>query len=256
MSGAVTIAALGTLRCGAGLTTVAVPEDIWPAVAVANPALMTMPLTADQRGRISKVAFAKLMKKAREMTAVAIGPGLGQSLDLQRMVEDIVRNLLKPTVIDADALNLLARTKNWMQFDFVAPRILTPHPGEFERLTGISAKGREAQLVAAKELSRIKQLVIVLKGHQTAICCDGDVYFNTTGNPKMAVGGSGDLLTGVILGLLSQGLQPRDAAILGCHLHGLAGDLAATRLHCPSVLPTDLLEELPQAFELTSSARV
>lgn len=250
MSGAITIAALGTLRSGAGLTTVAVPADIWPIVAAANPALMTMPLTADQRGRISKTDLAKLTRKAREMTAIAIGPGLGQSFDLQKMVEEMVHSLPKPLVVDADALNLLAKTQAWMQFHFAAPRILTPHPGEFERLLGVSAKSREAQIKAAKELSKIKHLVIVLKGPQTAICCEGEVVFNSTGNAKMAVGGSGDLLTGIILGLLCQGLSPRDAAVLGCHLHGLSGDLAAAKLHCPSVLPTDLLEALPHAFEL------
>ncbi len=248
MSGAISISALGALRCGTGLTTVATAESCWAAVAASQATLMTMPLPADRRGRISGEAWAKLSSVSKKFTAIAIGPGMGQSLGLRKIVEKAFVEFDCPVILDADALTLLSTNAQWSNLSTKYPRILTPHPGEFERLSGVKSKDRDAQIHAARNLSATGNLVVLLKGNRTAICSQGEVLFNATGNPKMAVGGSGDLLTGMILAFLCQGLSPLDSARLGCHLHGVAGDLAAARLGCPSVLPSDVIEDIPNAF--------
>jgi NAD(P)H-hydrate epimerase len=248
MSGAISIAAMGTLRSGAGLTTVATAETCLSMVTASHPALMTIPLAADRRGRIDRAALARIKRQAASATAVAIGPGMGQSSGLQKLVRELYQTLPIPLVVDADALNLLSRHADWSQWKPPAARILTPHPGEFARLSGVSAKEREAQINSALEYSKNDLLTIVLKGHETVVCRAGEGFKNQTGNPKMAVGGSGDLLTGIILALVCQRMSPLDASRLGCHVHGLAGDFAAAKLGAPSVLATDILEELATAF--------
>jgi len=150
-------------------------------------------------------------------------------------------------VLDADGMNALPQALPRTP-KAAGPRILTPHPGEFERFSRVSSKDRPKQIAAAIAIAKENRIVIVLKGFETVIT-DGDTTtVNRTGNPKMAVGGSGDCLTGIIAALVCQGLQPLAAAQLGTALHGLAGDLAAERLGCPSVLATDLIESLPEAF--------
>ena len=186
-----------------------------------------------------------------EATALAVGPGLGRSDFVTDVVEDICVAHASPLVVDADALFALARAPNDLLSKPGGPRVLTPHPGEFARLTGTrpSASERIEAAAAFAQRDSNKQTIVVLKGHHTVVTDGTRVSVNQTGNPGMATGGSGDVLTGVITGLLCQGLAPFDAARLGVHVHGLAGDLAASELGQVSLIASDLIDYLPHAFQ-------
>jgi NAD(P)H-hydrate epimerase len=251
MSGAAVLCSSAALRGGAGLVTVALPHEILPIVASGNPCYMTAPMPQDDDGRLSGEAWPSLARLVESASAVAVGPGLGQSQGLPALLGSLLEQTAGPLVLDADALNglvgrldLLARR----QASKPAP-VLTPHPGEFGRLTGLStgqvqARRQELALAFAAE----HRLVLVLKGHGTIVTDGRRVFVNPTGNPGMATGGSGDVLTGLIGALLAQGLEPFAAAQLGVYLHGRAGDLARDRLGEVSLIATDLLQELPAAF--------
>jgi NAD(P)H-hydrate epimerase len=173
---------------------------------------------------------------------------MGQTEYLRRLIVQFWSEATLPLVLDADGLNNLAATAGWTQLPSPAPRVLTPHPGEMQRLSGVAMQDREKQKQAAIELARQAKVTIVLKGHRTWVT-DGWKHFeNTTGNPAMASGGSGDVLTGVITALIGQGLDPFSAAVLGVYLHGAAGDIAQAELGGESILATDLIAALPQAF--------
>jgi len=249
MSGAIAMAGLATLRSGAGLVTLAVPEWVQDVVANFSPCFMTCGLS-EANGQLTKTATGDLTTLEEVATAVAVGPGLGRSDFLTDVVEHLSIAQARPTVFDADALFAIAERQKLLD-ESGGWRVLTPHPGEFERLAG--NRPREAERIeAAAALARRdrkKRTVIVLKGHETVVT-DGTWYsLNKTGNPGMATGGSGDVLTGVITALLCQGLQPFDAARLGVHVHGLAGDMAALELGQVSLIATDLIDYLPQAFQ-------
>jgi NAD(P)H-hydrate epimerase len=215
---------------------------------------MTVPLPSDDGGRIrvNMTDLANLTDLGTSATCVACGPGLGQSVDLVAFVCVAYQTFAQPMVLDADALNSLARTeKGWVGAPN-APRILTPHPREFARLIavdGFAAAPRGEQIAKARLFARSEGVVVVLKGHQTFITDGVDEAINATGNPGMATGGTGDVLTGVITALVCQGLSPFDAAVLGAHVHGLAGDLAAAELGQVSLIASDLLRYLPKAFQ-------
>jgi NAD(P)H-hydrate epimerase len=234
------------------LVTVAVPEGIQSIVAGFEPSLMTLGLGENDLGHIhiernspNESAFAALTEKA---TVVALGPGLGQSADVDRLVADLYRRLPQPMVIDADGLNALARNPKVLEQPG-GPRILTPHPGEFGRLASAAGIPGLAQVGQAAQFAARFKCVVVLKGHRSLIT-DGDHNeLNETGNPGMATGGTGDVLTGVIAALMGQGLEPHAAAHLGCHVHGLAGDMAAEELGQVSLIASDLLKYLPRAFQ-------
>jgi len=254
MVGAVALAGMAALRSGAGLVRLAIPEACQDTVAGFDPSYMTTALPADAEGRLSSAARDRIVELANSATVVACGPGLGRSVELDRLVGWLYANLSGPMVLDADGLNALAG-----QPDVLAqpggPRILTPHPGEFARLLGTRTSAEDRQAAAIGLAARCG-VVLVLKGHRTYVT-DGKVAtLNTTGNPGMATGGSGDVLTGVIAALWCQGLVPLDAARLGVHLHGLAGDLAAAQLGQVSLTAADLLRFLPQAFQLTGNDEV
>jgi ADP-dependent NAD(P)H-hydrate dehydratase len=261
MSGAIALAGLATLRSGAGLVTLAVPRSVQEVVASFSPCYMTHGLT-DADGQFAKSATGDAIKSAHEATALALGPGLGRSDTLVDFVEAIYSVVTKPAVVDADALYALAQRP--AMFSTVrGPRVLTPHPGEFERLMG-SPYDNQTRVEAAAQLARgdddlhwqyrsrdgkHARIVVVLKGHETVVT-DGERYsINHTGNPGMATGGSGDVLTGIITALLCQGLEPFDAARLGVHVHGLAGDLAAENLGQVSLIASDLIDYLPKTFQ-------
>ncbi len=252
MSGAISLAGLATLRSGAGLVTLAVPQSIQNVVSDLSPCYMTHGLD-DSDGQIAKLAAPGVREFNQSATAMALGPGLGRSDPLVDFVELVNSGISKPMVIDADALFALAVRADGIR-SCESPRVLTPHPGEFARLTGKLPEGTE-RVTAAAEFARRNpngSLIVVLKGHQTVVT-DGQRYsLNQTGNPGMATGGSGDVLTGVITALLCQGLSPFDAARLGVHVHGLAGDLAARELGQVSLIATDLIDYLPQAFQASS----
>lgn len=247
MSGAIALAGMSTLRSGAGLVTLATPEACLNVVASFEPSYMTKPLPCDGEGRISSSAQATIERLAETATCIACGPGIGRSDNLNKLVPGLYQSIKQPMVIDADGLNALAARPKSLTSP-AGPRVLTPHPGEFRRLVGKETKGREQQESLAVQLAADTGTVIVLKGHRTLIT-DGDVRLhNSTGNPGLATGGTGDVLTGVITALICQSMSPLEAAQLGVHLHGLAGDLAAAQFGQESMIARDLIEFLPAAF--------
>ncbi len=248
MSGAAAMAGMAALRGGAGLVRLAVPENCLDIVAQFNPCYMTTPLPADADGRIAVGACQRIVELAAAATALALGPGLGRSAELDKLVPLLYRRIERPTVVDADALNALADSPHALASPG-GPRILTPHPGEFARLHGRMPRSVEERMAAAAELARRAGAVVLLKGHRTCISDGSTTVLNTTGNPGMATGGSGDVLTGLITALCCQGLSIFDAARLGAHLHGLAGDLAAERLGQVSMIAADLIDALPEAIK-------
>jgi NAD(P)H-hydrate epimerase len=256
MSGAIALAGRAALRSGAGLATLAVPNAIQHIVAALEPSYMTHGL-ADNGAEIDPAAASQIVDLASHATAVALGPGLGRSTAVTDLVRRLYREIAVPMVVDADALFALAERPESLA-EAGCPRILTPHPGEFARLTGERYDSRR-RLEAAPQLARFvgeaalaaghsASTIIVLKGHRSVVTDGTRVSVNQTGNPGMATGGSGDVLTGIITALLCQGLTSFDAARLGVHVHGLAGDLAARELGQISLIASDLIDYLPQAF--------
>jgi NAD(P)H-hydrate epimerase len=248
MAGAVALAGMACLRSGAGLVKLAVPECILDTVAGFEPSYMTLPLASDSSGCIFPQAFDHLAPVLAAATCVACGPGLSQSPGLCELVGKLYERVEQPLVIDADGLNALAGNERGIGRGG-GPRILTPHPGEFSRLFGVSSGDRSGQIDKARTVAAERGLVVVLKGHRTVISDGNRLAENTTGNPGLATGGTGDVLTGVITALVCQGLAPFDAAVLGAHVHGLAGDLAAGELGQVSLIASDLLRYLPKAFQ-------
>jgi NAD(P)H-hydrate epimerase len=238
---------MACLRSGAGLVTLAVPDSCLDAVAGFEPCYMTMPLPCDVAGRLAAAAAPAVLQRAATSTALALGPGIGKSDDVTSLVMQLYVAVEKPLVVDADALNALASQKDALAKPG-GPRVLTPHPGEFQRLSSASASDRGHQMAAARELAAEHGIVIVLKGQETYVTDGERFYLNTTGNPGMATGGTGDVLTGIITALLCQGLSPFEAACLGVHTHGRAGDLAAKQLGQVGMIARDLLQFLPQAW--------
>jgi len=249
MAGAIALAGMSCLRSGAGLVKLAVPECILDAVAGFEPSYMTVPLVCDSSGYLFPQAFEQLALHLDAATCVACGPGLGRSHDLTQLVHKLYTTVKQPLVIDADGLNALAALPDGLA-NPGGPRILTPHPGEFARLIRSDAKlSRDEQIARAKQLAAERKIIVLLKGQHTIVTDGSRVAENTTGNPGMATGGTGDILTGVITALVCQGLTPFDAAVLGAHVHGLAGDLAAAKLGQVSLIASDLLRYLPRAFQ-------
>ncbi len=251
MSGAISLAGLGALRGGAGLVYLACPRSVWSAVAAIEPSYLTIPLPEDALGRLAIPSIPDIMAACQNADAVAIGPGLGQSDELREVVSQVIRGVDVPCVVDADALNLLVERQGLFA-SARSLRVLTPHPGEFSRLTGLPIREIQAHRESlAVEFAQRHRVVLVLKGAGT-IVTDGDrLFINRTGNPGMATGGTGDVLTGLITALIAQGADPFDAACLGCHLHGLAGDLAAEELSPPGMIASDLPKYLPLAWKRT-----
>ena len=257
-SGAPAMAALGALRAGAGLVTAAVPTPILELVAGVAPELMTWPLMATAVGHIAAENLAPELIEALTAgkTVLAIGPGLGQSPETVKFIAGLLSATKMPTVIDADALNLLA-TKPALLAKLAKERmlVLTPHPGEMARLAGIPVAEVQAdRLGVARDFAQRNGVTLVLKGARTLIAHpDGRVAVNTTGNPGMAKGGSGDLLTGLIAGLLAQyPNDPAQAVEAAVTLHGLAGDLAVREADEHTLLATDSLAHLSRAFRFRS----
>ena len=237
---------MSALRGGAGLVRLAVPEVILDTVAGFEPSYMTVPLPADAAGHIAAGAFDRIVELADRATVVACGPGLGRSPELDQIVIRLYREIAKPMVFDADALNALSTQPETLVHPG-GPRVFTPHPGEFARLVGKKLDG-DARNEAAVQLAARCGIVVVLKGHRTLVTDGRRRTINTTGNPGMATGGMGDVLTGLITALACQGLDSFDAARLGVHLHGLAGDLAAEELGQVSLAASDMIQYLPEAF--------
>ncbi|MEM1121570.1 MAG: NAD(P)H-hydrate dehydratase [Bacteroidota bacterium] len=237
--GAAILATKACLRSGAGLVTVNVPKYGYQIMQMSCPEAMTITDASDE--------YLTTVPKLTAYKAIGIGCGIDQQSATEQALFTLLKNSEKPLVVDADALNILAKHPD-QSAQLPADSILTPHPKEFERLFGTTENDftrNELQLAQAKKLN----CIIILKGANTAIACpDGTCYFNSTGNPGMATGGSGDVLTGILTGLLAQGYTSKQAAILGVYLHGLAGDLAAKDLGQESMLAGDLVAYLGRAF--------
>src|SRR5690348_7816031 len=214
MSGAAILCGAAALRGGAGLVTVATPEPAQPIVATANPCYLTLPLPAGDDGQLAPAAEPAVLAAAAACSVVACGPGLGHGPGAARTVAALLTRSAKPCVLDADAINVLGRNLETLRRR--DPLVLTPHPGEFARLLGGTAAAVQADREnLAVRFAAERGLVLVLKGHQTLVTDGRRLYHNTTGNPGMATGGSGDVLTGLVAALLAQHLEPFAAAQLG-----------------------------------------
>jgi ADP-dependent NAD(P)H-hydrate dehydratase len=249
MSGAAALAGRAALRAGAGLVRVATAESALPIVASIEPSYTTIPLAEDSAGRISSNAVNTILTEINENDAIAFGPGVGISLKLRSVVQTLIEQEQLHLIIDGDGLNNLSKLKDWPS-KLKAEVVLTPHPGEMKRLwTGIFREEMPAERQQqAAQLAKHTGTVVVLKGAGTVVTDSQKVYINKTGNPGMATAGSGDVLTGVITALIGQGLSNFDAAVLGVYIHGLAGDIAAEKIGQVSLMATDIIESLPDAF--------
>jgi len=238
-TGAAALAAMGALRCGAGLVYLGVPRSIYAieAVKLTEPIVFPLP---EQDGKLSRDALPGILGMLDSMDAVLIGPGLGQSEGTRSVIRAVLEEAKCPVVLDADGINGICRHRDILR-ERHYPTILTPHAGEFQRLGGEIGGDR---LTSAQRFAREYGCILLLKGHHTVITDGTESYVNQTGNPGMAVGGSGDVLAGMIAGLLGQGLSPLNAAACGAWLHGAAGDLCAEKMGQYGMLPTDMLEVL------------
>ena len=255
MVGAAALTGDAALRAGAGLATVATPKSVYPVLAAKLTCCTTLSMPETRTGTLSNRSARRILALAKDFDVVALGPGLGRHAETTRLVHALVRNVPLPMVIDADGLNALAENVAVLA-KAKGPRILTPHPGEMARLLDCSTEAvQRDRREAAVGVAEACGAVVLLKGYRTVVTDGKRVYINKTGNPGMATGGTGDVLTGVVAGLLAQGLLPFDAARLGAHVHGLAGDIAAKEIGEVSLLATDVLDALPQAFMKSTKNR-
>ena len=243
-SGAAALAAMGALRTGAGLVYLGVPESIYNIEATKLLEPIVLPF-ADENGMFSSGAVQKVTQMLPKMDAVLIGPGLGQSEGTFSLVKAVLNNAACPVVLDADGINVMKAHKDVLR-GRPYPTILTPHPGEFQRFTGNYSDDR---IAIASELAMELGVIVLLKGHKTVITDGVSCYINPTGNPGMATGGSGDVLSGIIVSLLGQGLKPLEAAACGAWLHGAAGDICASEIGQYGMIPSDMIQVLPRLLK-------
>jgi hydroxyethylthiazole kinase-like uncharacterized protein yjeF len=249
-AGSVAMAGMAALRTGAGLSTVATPKSVLATVAGFHPEVMTEPLDETDAGTISTRASERMDALIKGMTVVAVGPGISRNQETSEFVRSLVVKCKTPLVLDADGLNAFEGRASELNGKGRS-LVITPHPGEMARLTGstVAAVQRDRMNVA-RTFAREHELIVVLKGHRTLIAQpDGSVWVNTTGNPGMATGGTGDILTGMVAGLMAQNREHIvDALIAAVHLHGLAGDVARESMGEHSLVATDLVKALPEVF--------
>jgi hydroxyethylthiazole kinase-like uncharacterized protein yjeF len=252
-AGSVAMAGMAVLRAGAGLSTVATPKSVLGTVAGFHPELMTEPLPETDAGTISSSALDRIDELAKGKSVVAIGPGISRNPETAELVRALVAQLQLPMVVDADGLNAFeGRTEELKGKGRTL--VITPHPGEMARLVECTiADVQKDRLGVARKFAREHEVIVVLKGHRTLVAQpDGEAWVNTTGNPGMATGGTGDILTGMVAGMIAQHSKQAFAAVLAAvHLHGLAGDVMRERVGEHSLVATDLLTGLPEAFRRT-----
>jgi NAD(P)H-hydrate epimerase len=250
MTGAAHLSGMGALRAGAGLVTIGIPEAVYLAIAKRESELMVRPFPSTSQGTLSLKGFLAIKRFCSTQNVLAMGPGLSQHSTTQKLIRKLLQTAELPIVIDADGLNALKGHLGILKV-CRGRAVLTPHPGEFVRVFGGKLDDSDVlRKKRAMDAAKESGVVIVLKGHRTVIAApEGDCHINTTGNPGMATAGSGDVLTGMIAALLGQGLPYFEAACLGVHVHGLAGDLAAAETGPTSLIAGDLLRFLPAAFK-------
>jgi ADP-dependent NAD(P)H-hydrate dehydratase len=249
MAGAAVLVGRGALHSGAGLVRVACPACIQDVVSAGHPCYTTFGIRQHADGSFSDGAAVELVEYSKSADVIALGPGLGQGPSVSAFVRTVIEQMPNtPIVLDADGLNAIAPVgEGWTKR--TAPLVLTPHPGEFARLLGCSVRDVLADRESlAVDFARRAGVVLLLKGSGTLVTDSQKLYRNTTGNPGMATGGSGDVLTGVIAALIGQGLAAFDAAILGAWVHGRAGDIAAAKLGQVGLTSADLADNLPAVF--------
>ena len=242
-TGAAYLAAQASLRSGAGLVFLGVPESIYAIEAVKLNEAIVFPLP-DEGGKLSAAAIPEILKRLPNMDAVLIGPGLGQSEGTFQVVKAVLEQAACPVVLDADGINRIAAHKDIVR-ERTGITILTPHAGEFARLGGAGGD----RVAAAEAMAKDLDCIMLLKGRGTVITDGTTTYINPTGNPGMAVGGSGDALAGIITALLGQGVEPLHAAACGAWLHGAAGDICAAEIGQYGMLPTDMIQVLPRLLK-------
>lgn len=255
-TGAVKMCCDGALRSGAGLVTAGIPAPLGDAIAAAFYEAMSLLLPATPRETLSRDALAPALQFAEGKDAVVLGPGLSRNPETVAFILEFARRVKAPMLVDADGLNALEGRPEAL-LEAAGPRILTPHPGEMARLAGIET----ADVVANRESTALGfaeryRCCLVLKGRNTLVAAPGSggapavLYVNTTGNSGLASGGTGDVLAGLIGGLMAQGLDPLDAARLGVYVHGLAGDIAAAAKTQRAMIASDVVNALPEAWRL------
>ncbi len=249
MTGAAYLTGQGALRAGAGLVTVAVPETLHDIMEVKLTEVMTVPLPDTGLGILSREAGQRIISLLEGMDVLAIGPGLSTVPEVVTMVRELLPSVEIPCVIDADALNALAGEGDIIR-KMQAPAVITPHPGEMARLMGVKVRDiQEDRLAHATGAAENWNGVVLLKGARTVVAApNGAIYINPTGNPGMASGGSGDVLTGMVASLIAQGLDPAWAAAAGAYIHGRAGDLAAREKGMMGLNAGDILSTVPAAL--------
>ena len=251
MGGAAALTGRAALHGGAGLVTVAIPRSVSDIVAHSHNSYMTIPLYDDEKGRISDDAISQIDPEIEKANALALGPGVGLSEGVRKVVQHIYSTSPIPVVLDADGLNTFVGQVDRLQVRAnQSPRILTPHPGEFARLTGLDGtmidNNRERH---AAEFAEKHNVILLLKGHKTVITDGKKIAVNSTGGPGLATGGSGDVFTGLIASLISQGMDAFDAAQFSAHLHGLTGEIVAERFTDRFVTSSELVDHLFLAWK-------
>ena len=250
MTGAAALSSMAALRAGAGLVTLGIPESLNPILEEKCTEVMTLPLPETATGSLSLAAISPILDFCQKIDVVAIGPGLSRNPGTGELVRELVRSCPVPLIIDADGLNLIAEDLSILRCA-ASGLTLTPHPGEACRLTGLTKEELFADREGiARKFARENNLILVLKGAGTLIALpEGPLRINLTGNPGLATGGTGDILTGLIAGFMAQGLKAGSAACLGVYVHGAAGDKAAKKVGEISLIASDLLETIPAVLK-------
>jgi ADP-dependent NAD(P)H-hydrate dehydratase len=254
MSGAVCLSSVSALRSGSGLVTAAIPRSIQMTVAGWEPCVMTIGLETDSHGQLAALSRERMEELLVGKDAVAVGPGLGQSAEAATLVSLVLEICRVPLVLDADALNAVARGGLLAKRNRESACVITPHPGEFARLTGLPVTNDEdIRIAMSADFARTHALTVVLKGPRTVVTDGARLFVNATGNSGMATAGSGDVLTGIVASLLGQKMNPFAAAAVAVNAHGRAGDFAAFELGQRGMIASDLLLTLRKAWEQMES---
>lgn len=250
MTGAAMLTCEAVLRSGAGLVKIAIPQSLNNIMEIRLTEAITVPLPELKKGVVGISDIDKIIKTIGRSNAIAVGPGSGQSRELEEVLRNLFENSEVPIVLDADALNSLSHRIELLNF-LKGPAVLTPHTGEMSRLTQITVEDIERNRIeVARDFAQKWKVILVLKGARTVIASpSGKVYVNKTGNPGMATAGSGDVLTGIITGFIAQGIEPVNAAIAACYIHGLAGDKAAEKIGEYGMMAGDIVSHLPVALK-------
>ncbi len=249
LTGAAVLAASAALRSGTGLITVGIPKSLNVIMEAKLTEVMSIPLEDEGKGVLSLKCVSQIIEKLNKTDALVFGPGLSTNTAILAILTDILKQSDVPIIIDADGINALARNINVLE-ERKCPVVITPHPAEMSRLTGLSIqKIQENRIKVAQDFAKQWKITVVLKGARTIIACpNGDIFINCTGNAGMATGGMGDVLSGIIASLIGQGMDEENAAVVGVYLHGVAGDVCSEDIGQHGLIPTDVIERLPMVF--------